>query len=113
MADEMKTEGMIRARDLSKALLDPLNHAMAAGERHAIKMGVPVEAILEMNMNHLCSVVAMIEPAPVREFLITKLCGEMAGLVSQHALAIRTTAGGVVLPSGAKMPELSVENTNG
>jgi hypothetical protein len=107
-------EGVVRMRDLSKALLDPLNHAMAAGERQAIKMGVPGEMIIEMNMNHLCSVLALVEPVEVREFMIAKLCREMAGLVAQHAVAVRTTPGGVILPPRVKLPEPVVgEQANG
>ena len=52
--------------NLGKALLEPLNHAIAAGEREALKIGVPSTDVIEMLLNHLASVVAMIEPAGAR-----------------------------------------------
>jgi hypothetical protein len=97
-------EGVVRMRDLSKSLLDPLNHAMAAGERQAIKMGVPGEMIIEMNVNHLCSVLALIEPPQVREHMIAKICAEMASLVGQHVTSRNTTPGGIFVPPRARMP---------
>lgn len=83
---------------VGKILLEPLNHAIAAGEREALARGVPTHAVLEMLVNHLASVVAMVEPAGAREACLRDLVGSFAPLVRQHVERRYTTPGGVVLP---------------
>jgi hypothetical protein len=89
---------MSEPADLAKFALAPLDHAIAAGEREALKRGVPTHAVIEMLLNHLASVSAMVEPPQAREGLVRDVVGAFAGLVRQHVEARYTTAGGVLLP---------------
>jgi hypothetical protein len=84
--------------NLGKTLLEPLNHAIAAGEREALKLGVPTHDVVEMLLNHLASVVAMIEPSGVRAATIEGLVEGFAPMVQRHVLLRYTTPGGVLMP---------------
>ena len=79
-------------------ILSPLEHGIAAMEREALKVGVPADKIINMLLNHMCSVVAMIDPPPVREETIKALVKSFAPMVRQHVEARFTTPGGVKLP---------------
>ena len=84
--------------NLGKALLEPLNHAIAAGEREALKIGVPSTDVIEMLLNHLASVVAMIEPAGARAATIEGLVAGFAPMVQKHVAARYMTPGGILTP---------------
>jgi hypothetical protein len=84
--------------NLGKTLLEPLNHALAAGEREALKLGVPTHDVVEMLLNHLASVVAAIEPSGVRAATIEGLVENFAPMVHKHVVAQRTTKGGIFVP---------------
>lgn len=84
--------------NLGKALLEPLNHAIAAGEREALKIGVPSTDVIEMLLNHLASVVAMIEPAGARAATIEGLVAGFAPMVQRHVQARYMTPGGILTP---------------
>lgn len=86
--------------NLGKLVLGPLNFALAAGEREALKIGVPSHEVIEMLLNHLASVVAMIEPAGVRASTMTDVVKHFPELVRQHVDARLTTPGGIRLPRG-------------
>lgn len=83
---------------LAKVVLDPLNYGLAAGCRRALEVGVPSHVMIEMLLNHLASVCAMVEPAGARETLIRDLVGSFAIMVNKHVDARYTTSGGVMLP---------------
>lgn len=84
--------------NLGKALLEPLNHAIAAGEREALKIGVPSTDVIEMLLNHLASVVAMIEPVGARAATIEGLVAGFAPMVQKHVQARYMTPGGILTP---------------
>jgi hypothetical protein len=86
--------------NLGKALLSPLNHALAAGEREALKVGVPTHDVVEMLLNHLASVVSMVEPPGARAALVEGLVENFAKMVRKHVEARQTTAGGIFVPNG-------------
>ena len=92
------SEELIPASRLGKAILDPLNHAIAAGARQALKNGVATHEVVEMMLNALASVVAMVEPPQAREHLTRDIVGALAGLVRQHVDVRYTTPGGIKLP---------------
>lgn len=96
--------------NLGKTLLEPLNHAIAAGEREALKLGVPAHDVVEMLLNHLASVVSMIEPAGVRAATVEGLVAGFAPMVHKHVAARYTTPGGILTP---RPVEDFVETTNG
>lgn len=81
-----------------RSLLEPLNHAMAAGAREALKQGIPTESVIEMQLNHLASIVAMIEPPGAREAAIVDIVKSFAPMVRQHVTARHTTPGGIITP---------------
>ncbi len=101
MADEVVQKPAIPA-NLGKFVLDPLNHAIAAGEREALKIGVPTNEVLEMLLNHVASLVAMIEPAGVRAGTITDVVKSLPELVQKHVEVRHTSAGGVFMPYRTK-----------
>jgi hypothetical protein len=85
-------------RNLGPLVLTTLDHALAAGEREALKVGVPAHNVIEMLLNHLASVVAMIEPAGARYEVIKGLVESFSTMVAKHVDRRYTTAGGVKLP---------------
>jgi len=91
--DAPRLEGAI-----AKVVLDPLNYGLAAGCRRALEVGVPSHMIIEFLLNHMCSVVAMIEPAGAREGLIQDLVRSIAPMVNKHVDSQRMSPGGVILP---------------
>lgn len=80
----------------ARILLEPLNHGFATAERVALKHGVPAEAVIEMVLNHLCSLVAMVEPAGAREETLKSVVASFAPMVRQHYQARHTTPGGII-----------------
>ena len=84
--------------NLGKFVLEPLSHALAAGERNALKLGVPAHEVIEMILNHLASVVAMVEPAGVRADAITSVNRAFPDLVRKYREALHTSSGGVLMP---------------
>lgn len=84
--------------NLGRTMLEPLNHAMAAGTLHALKLGVPAHAVIEMQLNHLASVIAQLEPAGLRLTVIEDIVRQMSTMVRQHVDAKNRTPGGVLLP---------------
>lgn len=84
---------------IARTLLDPLNHGFAAGVRTAMTLGVPAERVIEMYLNHLGSVVAMIEPPGARELALTEIVSSFAPIVQKHLESRHRTPGGVWRPS--------------
>lgn len=102
MADTPEVRAL-SAADLGKMILEPLNHGFAAGCRAALTAGVPTNLVLEMLMNHLASIVAMVEPPGAREECIKGVVRDFASLVTQHhgALqAVRKTQPRLLVPAG-------------
>ena len=85
--------------NIGKFILDPFDHALASFERRALAQGVPVNKMIELLLNHLASVVAMVEPPGARQELIKGLVGSFSMMVKQHVDARHTTPGGIVHPS--------------
>lgn len=98
MAEEATKTPPAIPLELGRFTLEPLSHAMAAGSRQALTQGVPIHELIEMHLNHLASVAAMVEPAAAREILIRDLVGAFAGMVKKHVDVRLTTPGGIVLP---------------
>lgn len=88
---------------LGRTLLEPFEFSMAAGLRHAAKIGVPTHNILEMQANMLASFIAMIEPAGARMAALKDLIEQLPGLVGQHVTVSKTTAGGVLIPNSVPL----------
>jgi hypothetical protein len=97
MAEE-NVAGKVPLAALGKMVLDPWDHAMAAYERAALKSGVPVHLILEKLLNHMCSILAQIEPAGAREDAVKSIVASFAPLMRQHYELLNTTQGGIILP---------------
>lgn len=84
--------------NIGRTLLEPLNHGLAAAERKALELGVPAHEIIGMLLNHLSSVVAMVEPSGAREALIRQMVADFAPMCRKHIEARFTSPGGVKLP---------------
>lgn len=84
--------------NIGKLVIEPFEHAIAAGLRHALKVGVPAYTVIEMMLNQLISVVAMVEPAGARTETLNHVQNAMTQLLSQHVQARQTSPGGVILP---------------
>ena len=61
-------------------------------------MGVPAHEMVAMLLNHLASVVAMVEPSGAREALVRSLVADFAPMCQKHVAQRYTTPGGIVLP---------------
>jgi hypothetical protein len=84
--------------NLARTMLDPLNHAVAAGTREALRLGVPAHAVIEMQLNHLASLIAQLEPAGLRLTVIEDVVRQLSTMVRQHVDARNKTPGGVIIP---------------
>lgn len=84
--------------NLGRILLEPLNHGMAAAERKALELGVPAHDMLNMLMNHLTSILAMIEPPGAREEAIKDVVRSVAPMTQRHYELRHMSPGGVILP---------------
>ena len=108
MADETSVQVQVPA-NIGKAILDPLSHALAAGEREALKIGVPTHEVVEMLLNHLASVVAMIEPPQARALVVEGLVENFAAMVRKHVEATQRTPGGIIVPRAKSLAEVRAE----
>lgn len=88
--------------NLGKTIFEPVGYGLAAAERRALELGVPVHTILETLLNHVASVAAMVEPPGAREKLIKDIVAAIPKMIAQHVQARHTTPGGVILPGGVK-----------
>ncbi len=86
--------------DINRTLIAPFNQAMAAGTREMLRLGITINAILEMQINHLASTVAQIEPPGARLAAIEDIVRQFSPLVRAHVDMKNTTAGGVIVPNG-------------
>lgn len=85
---------------VGKFILEPFNHAIAVGMRKALEQGVQAHEVIELLLNQLTSVVAMIEPAGAREQTVKDITNHISTMV-QHYVRIRnTTPGGILKPNG-------------
>ncbi len=85
-------------QNLGPFLLDPLNHAIAAGTRKALDVGIPTHSIIEMHLNQLTSVIAMVHPVGARAECIQDVVKAIPVLVNKYVDKINTTPGGIKLP---------------
>jgi hypothetical protein len=111
MADENENENRVETAggpaelipdQISKFILEPLNHGIAASMRTALKQGVQAHAAIELLLNQLASVVALIEPAGAREQTIKDVISHFAPMTRKYVDMRNTTPGGVILPGGIK-----------
>lgn len=84
--------------NIGRFALEPINHAFAAASRKALEIGVPTVQVLEMHLNILASVVAMIEPSQARAAALVDVVRALPDLVRQHVDRRFTTSGGIKLP---------------
>jgi hypothetical protein len=98
MANDTSPEPVQLPGNIGKLILDPLEHSIAAGAREALKVGVPTHNVVEMFLNHLASVVAMIEPAGARAATVEGLVNSFGTMVHKHVEAQRTTKSGLLVP---------------
>lgn len=89
-------------KNIYQTMLEPLNHGLAVAERKALELGVPTDKVLEMLLNHLTSVLAMIEPAGARESAVKDVIKSIAPMTSRYVEARNTTPGGLLLPRAAR-----------
>jgi len=85
-------------RNFHTLILEPLNHGLAAAERQALKQGVPAHDMINLLLNHMASVCAMVEPPQAREMLIKDLVASFGAMVRKHVEVRYTSPGGVFLP---------------
>jgi hypothetical protein len=86
---------------IGKFILEPFNHAIAVGMRKALEQGVQTHEVLELLLNQLTSVIAMIEPSGAREQTIKDITNHLAKMTQHYVRMRHTSPGGVILPNGA------------
>ncbi len=87
--------------NIGKMVLEPFNHAIAAGMREALRSGIQAHEVVELLLNQLTSVVGMIEPAGARELTVKAIVEHISPMVSTYVQKRSTSPGGVILPNGA------------
>jgi len=98
MSDEDKSPRPTVPKDIGRFALEPLNHAIAAGTRQALAMGIPSNNVLDLHINNLASLIAMVEPAEARAETLKDIIRALPGLVRQHLDLRYTSPGGIKLP---------------
>ena len=84
--------------NLARTMMEPVNHGYAAATRRALELGVPAHAVIEMELNHIASTIAQLEPNGLRLKVIEDVVRQLSGLVRQHVDVRNKTAGGIILP---------------
>ena len=107
MADENKVETALKPPEvipdqIGKFILEPLNHGIAASLRTALKQGVQAHEVIEMVLNQLASVVALIEPAGAREQTLKDIISHLTPMTRKYVDMRNTTPGGLILPGGTR-----------
>ncbi len=74
------------------------DHGVAAQERALLGMGIPVDFLARILMQHAASVIALAEPAATRAEYMKNLIQNFPQMVRRAKLAASTTPGGVILP---------------
>jgi hypothetical protein len=103
MPDEQQTATVPEApSDVTQVLLSPLQHAIAAGTREALAKGVSANAVINMQLNQLCSTIALLQPPEVRVDAIQSVVAAIGPLTREHVLRQNTTPGGIITPRPVK-----------
>jgi hypothetical protein len=99
MPDEQQTAIVPEApSDVTQVLLSPLQYAIAAGTREALAKGVSPNAVINMQLNQLCSTIALLQPPEVRVDAIQSVVAAIGPLTREHVLRQNTTPGGIITP---------------
>jgi len=91
-------DAIVTQPNIGRTLIEPLNHGLAAGCRKALELGVPAHTMVEMLLNHMASVVAMVEPPGAREGLMKDVVRQFSTMVNRHVEARHTTKSGLLMP---------------
>jgi len=83
-----------------KLVMGPIEHGLAASERNLLESGVPIQAVIDMLMEHVVSLTSRIEPPGVRAEIVKQLVADIAPGVRRAVERRNTTPGGVILPKG-------------
>lgn len=94
-----------RQDNLLTYALHPVDHGIAAMERQLIRLGVPLEMMAKMMMQHAASVCALIEPPIARAEVMERLIKNFPAQVQIAKVESSKTPGGVIVPNGAKVAE--------
>src|SRR5579863_231803 len=104
MSDKAAPEPNRQQPDIAQIALGPFDHMVAAGERQLLSLGVPVDVMVRIMMQHAASILALVEPAGVRAEIMRNMIGNFPSMVRTAQLAASKTPGGVILPR-ARLPE--------
>lgn len=97
MADEQTGPDLGVPENVWKILLEPTNHALAAGLREALRQGVPVHTTIEMLLNQIASIVANVQPPQIRGELTQQIIRSLGPLVQKYVERANITPGGVIM----------------
>jgi hypothetical protein len=87
-----------RTRNPVEAAMTVFDHGLAAQERVLLNMGVPLEFLARILMQHSASIISLAEPAEIRAEHMKTLIRNYPEMVRRAKLAAVTTPGGVILP---------------
>jgi len=87
--------------NIVEAAMSPFDHGVAAMERQLLALGVPVEFLARVLMQHAASIIALVEPPGVRAEAMKELIGNFPQMVRRAKLSMATTAGGIIVPGRA------------
>ena len=84
----------------SQMLVELVSLGLGAQERRCLEAGVPVEALIEMLLNHSASLAAIVEPPGMRAIVVQEIIDSIPTLVREHVAVRQRTPGGLWLPPG-------------
>ena len=92
MSEQPKTPNLI------EVAMTVLDNGLAAQERALLNMGIPLEFLARVLMQHSASILALAEPAAIRAEMMRGLIRDYPAMVRKAQLASVTTTGGIILP---------------
>ena len=105
VTDEAGAPVSSRQENLLNYALLPFDHGVAAMERQLLRLGVPVEMMARIMMQHAASLCVLIEPVELRAQIMQKLIRNFPAQVQIAKVESAKTPGGVIVPNGAHVEE--------
>jgi hypothetical protein len=84
--------------NLTELAVTPVDHGIAAMLRQLLALGIPIDFLARVMMQHSASLLAFIEPASVRAQAMATLINNFPQMVRRAQLAAASTPGGIILP---------------
>lgn len=76
----------------------PLAHGLSAGLRQCLAQGVSPVALIQVLLDQVVGIVALVEPAGVRAEMAKGIVDSIPGMIREAVAKTNTTPSGVIVP---------------